>query len=59
MNRLLIKVKKIITVENNAGAQLARLIKRETGIEPNKSILKYDGRPFDVDYLVQKFNEEI
>lgn len=59
LNRLLIKVKKIITVENNAGAQLARLIKRETGIEPNKSILKYDGRPFDVDYLVQKFNEEI
>lgn len=48
---LLGRAQKILTVENNAGAQLARLIRRETGITANDSILKFDGRPFDLDYL--------
>lgn len=51
---LLKKTKKIMTVENNAGAQLARLIRRETGIKVDKSILKYDGRPFNVDYVLNR-----
>ncbi len=49
--------KNIFTVENNAGAQLAGLIRRCTGIEANGSILKYDGRPFDVDFLVNRVSE--
>ncbi len=48
---------RIITVENNAGGQLAKLILRETGITPNGSILKFDGRPFDPDYLISKIRE--
>ena len=45
---LLLKGKKnIITVENNAGGQLARLLARETGIKVKCSILRYDGRPFE------------
>jgi len=40
---------RVITVENNASGQLARLIKRETSITPDGSILKYDGRPFTLD----------
>jgi 2-oxoglutarate ferredoxin oxidoreductase subunit alpha len=36
---------KNIVVEGNATGQLARLIRRETGLEADASILKYDGRP--------------
>lgn len=54
---ILNKAKKIVTVENNAGAQLAKLIRRETGIEVNNSILKYDGRPFSLDYLTARLME--
>lgn len=47
-------VKKAITVENNAGAQLARLIRRQTGIKATGSILKFDGRPFNLDFLMER-----
>lgn len=43
-------VKKLIAVENNATAQLARLIKCH-GFDINEKVLKYDGRPFAVDEL--------
>ncbi|MBN1578853.1 MAG: 2-oxoacid:acceptor oxidoreductase subunit alpha [Chitinispirillaceae bacterium] len=42
---------RIVSVENNAAGQLARLIRRETGIACHDSILKYDGRPFTVDEI--------
>jgi 2-oxoglutarate ferredoxin oxidoreductase subunit alpha len=54
---LLCGAKQAITVENNASGQLARLIRRETGIKIDKSILKFDGRPFDLDYLIKAINE--
>lgn len=41
----------IITVENNAGGQLAKLIRRETGTAIHGSVLKYDGRPFTFEDL--------
>ena len=47
----------LITVENNAGAQLAHLIKRETTAHIGYSILKYDGRPFTVEELGRKLND--
>ena len=50
---------KLFTVENNAAGQLARLIRRETGIKADGSILKYDGRPFDLDHLVRKIEEAL
>jgi 2-oxoglutarate ferredoxin oxidoreductase subunit alpha len=49
--------KNILTVENNAGAQLAGLLMRETGIKANSSILRYDGRPFNLDYLLARIKE--
>lgn len=55
---LLKEAKKIIVVENNAGAQLARLLKRETGIEAGRSLLKFDGRPFNLDFLIQHIEQE-
>jgi 2-oxoglutarate ferredoxin oxidoreductase subunit alpha len=55
---LLSAAKKKFTVENNASGQLARLIRRETGLKVDKSILKFDGRPFDLDFLVERIQEE-
>jgi len=46
-------VKKIICVENNATGQLADFVKFY-GINVDKRILKYDGRPFSLDELEQK-----
>ncbi|MBI5743620.1 MAG: 2-oxoacid:acceptor oxidoreductase subunit alpha [Elusimicrobia bacterium] len=40
---------RVLTVENNATGQLARLLLRETGFKPHGSVLKYDGRPFALD----------
>ncbi|MFP4522201.1 MAG: 2-oxoacid:acceptor oxidoreductase subunit alpha [Fibrobacterota bacterium] len=47
----------LITVENNAGAQFAGLIRRETGIKAASSILKYNGRPFYEDELISRLKE--
>lgn len=49
---------KVFTVENNSTAQLAKLIRLELGININNSILKFDGRPFDFDYLIEELNKE-
>ncbi|MDD5254508.1 MAG: 2-oxoacid:acceptor oxidoreductase subunit alpha [Candidatus Omnitrophica bacterium] len=59
LTALLAKAKKTISVENNAGAQLAGLIRRETGIKTDASILKFDGRPFDADYLIDRVRKEL
>jgi len=40
------RVKKMITIENNATGQFAQLLRRETGIEIKDMVLKYNGRPF-------------
>ncbi len=58
MTGLLKEAKNIVVVENNAGAQLARLLKRETGIKTDRSILKYDGRPFNLDSLIHQIEQE-
>jgi 2-oxoglutarate/2-oxoacid ferredoxin oxidoreductase subunit alpha len=49
--------KNIFTVENNAGGQLAGLLMRQTGIKVNYSILRFDGRPFNLDYLIERIKE--
>jgi 2-oxoglutarate/2-oxoacid ferredoxin oxidoreductase subunit alpha len=59
LNRILKSAKKIITVENNAAGQLAKLLRRETGIESSGSILKFDGRPFNLDDLSARVKEFI
>jgi 2-oxoglutarate ferredoxin oxidoreductase subunit alpha len=55
----ILKGKKVLTVENNAGAQLAGLLLRETGIRADDSILKYDGRPFNLDELMREVERRI
>ena len=58
VKELLNGAKKILTIENNAGAQLAGLMMREAGIQVDGSILKYDGRPFDLDYVMEALQQE-
>ncbi|MDD5477929.1 MAG: 2-oxoacid:acceptor oxidoreductase subunit alpha [Candidatus Omnitrophica bacterium] len=57
LSPLLKNKKKILTVENNAGGQLAGLLMRETGIKADNSILRYDGRPFNLDQLIEQIKE--
>ncbi len=49
---------RVIGVEQNYSAQLAGLIRQEAGIKVESSILKYDGRPFSVDYILTRFKKE-
>ncbi len=46
--------KEIITVENNYQGQFGNILKAETGIEADGKILKYDGRPFTVEYILKR-----
>jgi 2-oxoglutarate/2-oxoacid ferredoxin oxidoreductase subunit alpha len=59
LTRIFKGANKIVTVENNAGGQLAKLLRRETGIEATGSILKFDGRPFNLDDLSARVKELI
>jgi len=47
-----------IVIENNAMAQMAHLIRRETGRTVDGSILKFDGRPFSPQYIVDRLKKE-
>ncbi|MFC2044395.1 2-oxoacid:acceptor oxidoreductase subunit alpha [Chloroflexota bacterium] len=47
-----------IAIEGNATAQLAQLIRRETGLAINDSILKFDGRPLSQGEIIDRFKKE-
>ncbi len=49
---LLSGIKKTFVAENNATGQFARLFSTETGIRIDGNILKYDGRPFTADHVI-------
>jgi 2-oxoglutarate ferredoxin oxidoreductase subunit alpha len=46
LDKFLKKFKKLVLVENNATGHFGKLLRQETGIDIEKKILKYDGRPF-------------
>lgn len=46
IEEILPRFRSCLTVEANATGQLARLIRRETGIAVDGSVLRYDGLPF-------------
>ncbi|KPK24883.1 MAG: hypothetical protein AMJ70_00545 [Dehalococcoidia bacterium SG8_51_3] len=48
-----------VAIEGNATAQLAGLIKRETGYEMGDTILKFDGRPFSPEEIVGCLQKEV
>jgi 2-oxoglutarate ferredoxin oxidoreductase subunit alpha len=49
--------KKTVLIENNSEGQLGSLIRQETGIEIDKRILRYDGRPFFADELAAQLKK--
>ena len=50
------KAKKTVLIEGNFQGQLGMLLKMECGLEFDERILKYDGRPFFVDELIQNIS---
>jgi 2-oxoglutarate ferredoxin oxidoreductase subunit alpha len=44
-------------IENNATGQLARLIRRETGLSVGGNILRYDGRPFTPAHILRELRK--
>jgi 2-oxoglutarate ferredoxin oxidoreductase subunit alpha len=53
------KSRRNIVIEGNATAQLAALIRRETGVKTDDAILKYDGRPFSPAEIVNRLHREV
>lgn len=53
------KAQRRIVVENNATAQLGKLLKLYAGVEMDHRILKYDGRPFSVEGLTARLREAL
>lgn len=51
--------KKIINVEQNYTGQIAKLIRQETGIKMDKSILKYDGRQISAYEIYNEVKKEV
>ena len=47
-------VTRIIDIEQNGTGQLASLMREQAGIEITEKILKYDGRPFYPEELLEK-----
>ncbi|MFO8191347.1 MAG: 2-oxoacid:acceptor oxidoreductase subunit alpha [Bacillota bacterium] len=58
LKELLPAVQKAYCVENNAGGQLAALIRQETGHTAGRLILKYDGRPFMPHEIVEEVEKD-
>jgi 2-oxoglutarate ferredoxin oxidoreductase subunit alpha len=50
---------KSIVIESNATAQMAQLIRRETGYKVSGNILKFDGRPFSPEEIVARLKKEV
>jgi len=53
------QAKKWITVENNYTSQLAGIIQEHTCHKPSDTIIKYDGRPFFYDELLNALKKEV
>ncbi|MBI4352688.1 MAG: 2-oxoacid:acceptor oxidoreductase subunit alpha [Candidatus Omnitrophica bacterium] len=53
------RAKHLVAVENNYTGQLANLIRRQTGIQVDGRILKYDGRPFSPEEIIANLKEEM
>jgi 2-oxoglutarate ferredoxin oxidoreductase subunit alpha len=49
----------VISVENNASGQFAKLMRTETGFEFTQQILKYDGRPFTIEILKEEVDARL
>ncbi|HTY82552.1 MAG TPA: 2-oxoacid:acceptor oxidoreductase subunit alpha [Dehalococcoidales bacterium] len=53
------KSRRNVTIEGNATGQMAKLIRRETGIKIDATISKFDGRPFSPQEIVTRLKTEV
>jgi 2-oxoglutarate ferredoxin oxidoreductase subunit alpha len=51
---LLGSAKRLVAVEGNATGQFARLLRAYTGVQVDGKILRYDGRPFSPEYVLDR-----
>jgi 2-oxoglutarate ferredoxin oxidoreductase subunit alpha len=49
--------REIISVEMNATGQFGRLLRRETGVTIEKTILRYDGLPLTPEYILREMEQ--
>ena len=49
--------RQVVCVEGNAIGQLARLIRRETGFQMKKKVLRYDGLPLTPESILRELNQ--
>ncbi len=54
---ILQRAKKVIMVEGNAGGQMAKLIRRETGFKIATVIRRYDGLPITPEYILEHLHD--
>lgn len=59
LNELIKKGNKLILIENNYEGQLGQLITQQTGFLFEHKILKFDGRPFFLDELINKLTQVV
>ena len=56
IQKIFAKTKNLLLVENNQSGQFGKLLRQETGIEIKNKFLKYNGRPFWREEIVEKIN---
>lgn len=52
-------INRLVVVENNATGQLARLVRQYTGRKEMEQVLKYTGRPFTLEELVDELRKVV
>jgi 2-oxoglutarate/2-oxoacid ferredoxin oxidoreductase subunit alpha len=52
------KAKRVILIEGNYQGQLGALLKQETGIDIPEKMLKYDGRPFFYEEVIEALSQK-
>jgi 2-oxoglutarate ferredoxin oxidoreductase subunit alpha len=56
VKEILSKAKHVVDIEANSTAQMAQLVKEETGFEITDKLLKNDGRPIFPEEIADKLN---
>ena len=54
---ILEQANEVVCIESNATGQLARLIRRETGFEIHRSVLRYDGLPITPGFILGELKQ--
>ncbi|MBI2029566.1 2-oxoacid:acceptor oxidoreductase subunit alpha [Candidatus Gottesmanbacteria bacterium] len=59
ISNILSRSKKRIMIEGNSTGQMGKVLRRETGVVVDDYLLKYDGRPFYEDEIIDKVTKSL